>query len=220
MEKILVIEDEKDIQEVLENFLKAEHYDVIIANDGVEGITQFMQNSFDLVLLDILLPKIDGYGVCEVIRKESNIPIVMLTALDSEDHQIKGFDLQVDDYITKPFSMPILLRKIAAILRRTSTKDKPPKRLIYKDLILDLESYQAYMYGNLIELTVREFELIREFLTNTGKVLTRQMLLNRLWKYDFLGDERIVDTHIKNLRKKLEVNYIETIRGVGYRVNP
>ena len=219
MSKILVIEDEHDIQELLENFLQDAGYEVVLADDGVEGISQFSRSTFDMVLLDIMLPKIDGYGVCELIRKESKVPIVMLTALDSEEHQIKGLDLEVDDYITKPFSMPILLRKIAAVLRRSSGKEEQG-RLVYKSLVLDLDGYKTYMDGSMVTLTMREFELMRELLNHQGKVLTRQMLLNSLWKYDFLGDERIVDTHIKNLRKKLGVDYIETIRGVGYRIDP
>ncbi len=219
MKKILVIEDEVDIQELLENFLKDGGYEVVLAGDGVEGISQFSKGSFDLVLLDIMLPKIDGYGVCELIRKESDVPIVMLTALDSEENQLKGFDLEVDDYIIKPFSMPILLKKIAAVLRRPSVTGEQ-NRLVYQDLVLDIDRYKTYICGTAVDLTQREFELLRELLTHIGKVLTRQMLLNKLWKHDFLGDERVVDTHIKNLRKKLGVDYIETIRGVGYRIDP
>jgi len=165
-----------------------------------------------------MMPRINGFAVCEMIRKESNIPIVMLTALDDEDDQIKGFDLQVDDYITKPFSMQILLKKIAAVLRRTAGSANT-NRLFYQRLTLDLDGYQVYVDDQAIELTYREFEVLRELLLNQGRVLTRQNLLNRLWNYDFYGDERIVDTHIKNIRKKLDVNYIETIRGVGYRID-
>ena len=171
-----------------------------------------------MVLLDIMLPKIDGYGVCELIRRESNVPIVMLTALDAEENQLKGFDLQIDDYVTKPFSMPILLRKIAAVLRRTGDGEESANQLLYRDLVLDLDAYRAAVDGEVLDLTSREFELLRELLQNQGRVLTRSVLLGRLWNYDFLGDERIVDSHIKNLRKKLNRDYIETVRGVGYRV--
>lgn len=218
MKEILVIEDEADIQELLTAFLEDSGYKVTVAGDGVAGITSFHSRPFDLVLLDIMLPKIDGYGVCEVIRQESSVPIVMLTALDSEENQVKGYDLRVDDYITKPFSMQILIRKIEAVLRRTSPVQET-NQLGYRNLVLDLDGYKVFVEGENIELTQREFELLRELLQNQGKVLTRQALLNGLWKYDFYGDERVVDTHIKNLRKKLDVDYIETIRGVGYRID-
>ena len=218
MKEILVIEDEADIQELLTAFLEDSGYKVTVAGDGVAGITSFHSSPFDLVLLDIMLPKIDGYGVCEVIRQESSVPIVMLTALDSEENQVKGYDLRVDDYITKPFSMQILIRKIQAVLRRTSPVQET-NQLVYRNLVLDLDGYKVFIDGENIELTQREYELLRELLLNQGKVLTRQALLNGLWKYDFYGDERVVDTHIKNLRKKLDVDYIETIRGVGYRID-
>lgn len=218
LKQILIVEDDGDIQELLQNFLEDAGYYVTLAGDGVEAMTQFHKKKYDLVLLDILLPKIDGYSICELIRKESAIPIIMVTALDSEANQIKGFDLEIDDYVTKPFSMEILLRKISAVLRRTA--DKPRcNQISYQGLILDVDGYQTCMNGQMIDLTLREFELLRELLTHQGKVLTRKILLNRLWEYDFYGDERVIDTHIKNLRKKLGVDYIETIRGVGYRID-
>jgi len=216
--QILIIEDEADIRSILKAFLEEDGYAVDMAADGVEGMAAFHKGQYNLILLDIMMPRINGFAVCEMIRKESNIPIVMLTALDDEDDQIKGFDLQVDDYITKPFSMQILLKKIAAVLRRTAGSANT-NRLFYQRLTLDLDGYQVYVDDQAIELTYREFEVLRELLLNQGRVLTRQNLLNRLWNYDFYGDERIVDTHIKNIRKKLDVNYIETIRGVGYRID-
>ena len=218
MQKILIVEDDLDIQELLENHLSGAGYDVFSASDGVEAVTLFSKHEFNLVLLDIMLPKIEGYGVCELIRKQSQVPIVMLTALDSEADQIKGLDLQIDDYITKPFSMPVLKRKIAAILRRTSGHIDTEKYLHYKNITLDLEGYKAFIEGNDIDLTAREFEVLRELLLNQGRVYTRKNLLNVLWNYDFYGDERIIDTHIKNIRKKAGADIIETIRGVGYRI--
>lgn len=218
MQKILIVEDDADIQELLENHLSGTRYSVFSASDGVEALALFSHHEFDLVLLDIMLPKIDGYGVCELIRKQSQVPIVMLTALDSEADQIKGLDLQIDDYITKPFSIPILKRKIAAILRRTSGYIQAEKYLHYKNVMLDLEGYKAFVDGKDIDLTAREFEVLREFMQNQGRVYTRQNLLNTLWNYDFYGDERIIDTHIKNIRKKVGADIIETIRGVGYRI--
>lgn len=220
MQKILIVEDDFDIQDLLKNFLQEVGYETTIARDGLEAISLFSSAHFDLILLDIMLPKIDGFTVCELIRRQSQIPIIMLTALNREEEQIKGLDLQVDDYITKPFSMPILIRKIAAVLRRSSMiPDREHQTITYQNLILDLDSYSASVNGKSHELTQREFEVLRELLLNQGRVLTRQNLLDRLWKYDFLGDERVVDTHIKNLRKKLGIDFIQTIRGVGYKID-
>lgn len=219
MQHILVVEDDRDIQELLQNFLIADGYAVTLAGDGLEALVQFQHGEYDLVLLDVMLPQMDGYTVCRRIRQQSMIPVVMLTALDSEAYQLQGFDLQIDDYITKPFSMQILLCKIAAILRRSNNEIVQNQILQYQGLTMDLEGRHLWMQGKEIALTQREFDLLEELLTHQGKVLTRQMLLNRLWQYDFYGDERVVDTHIKNLRKKLGIHYIETIRGVGYRVD-
>ncbi len=220
MRKILIVEDDLSIQALLHDFIQEAGYEVVLAADGVEALAKFAGQSFDLVLLDIMLPKIDGYGVCEVIRQSSDVPIIMLTALDDEQNQLKGLDLQADDYITKPFSMPVLLRKIGAVLRRASKQNEMPQTLRYKELTLDLEGYRAYVGENNIDLTPREFEILRELLAHKGRILTRQNLLQTLWKYEFYGEDRIIDTHIKNLRKKLgTADYIETIRGVGYRID-
>lgn len=220
MQKILVVEDDFDIQELLQNFLQEAGYEVMVASDGVEAISVFSGKEFDLILLDIMLPKINGFSVCEIIRRQSQIPIIMLTALNGEEEQIKGLDLQVDDYITKPFSMPVLVRKIAAVLRRSyhHIEDKH-QSIRYQNLILNLDSYTASIGENNYELTQREFEILRELLTHQGRVLTRQNLLGKLWKYNFYGDERVIDTHIKNLRKKLGIDFIQTIRGVGYKID-
>lgn len=220
MSKILIVEDDPSIQALLHDFIEEAGYSVVLASDGVEALAKYSQQDFDLVLLDIMLPKIDGYGVCEVIRQKSDVPIIMLTALDSEANQIKGLDLQADDYITKPFSMPVLLRKIGAVLRRSSKQNYTPQTISYNDLTLDLDGYKVYWKEESIDLTPREFEILRELITHKGRILTRQNLLQNLWKYEFFGDERIIDTHIKNLRKKLgAADYIETIRGVGYRID-
>ena len=220
MQRILVVEDDFDIQELLQNFLQETGYEVDIAGDGVEALSIFIDGKYDLILLDIMLPKIDGYGVCELIRKQSDVPIIMLTALNGEDDQIKGLDLQVDDYITKPFSMPILIRKIAAVLRRSSQGTvESYQSITYGNLLLNCDGYTATMNGNTFELTQKEFEILRELLTHQGRILTRQNLLDKLWRYDFYGDERVVDTHIKNLRKKLGIDFIQTVRGVGYKID-
>ena len=220
MSKILIVEDDLSIQALLHDFIQEAGHSVVLASDGVEALAKYSEQDFDLVLLDVMLPKIDGYGVCEVIRQKSDVPIIMLTALDGEENQIKGLDLQADDYITKPFSMPVLLRKIAAVLRRSSKLKCIPQTMSYRNLKLDLDGYKAYAGGEGIDLTPREFEILRELLVNRGRILTRQNLLQTIWKYEFFGEERIIDTHIKNLRKKLgTADYIETIRGVGYRID-
>ena len=165
MYRILVVEDEDDIQKILKNYLIDQGYTVTLAYDGVDGIAQFHNGEFDLVLLDVMMPKIDGFGVCELIRRESNVPIIMLTALDEEAYQIKGFDMNADDYVTKPFSIPILLRKIAAILRRTQREDEL-QVISYKTLSVDVKGHHVYVCkaekGEQIEveLTQKEFEML------------------------------------------------------------
>ena len=222
MSKILIIEDEKDIGELLRFFLEDNGYEVAVAGDGLEGITAFQKDRYDLILLDIMLPKIDGYAVCELIRRESDIPVIMITALSSEEEQVKGLDLLADDYITKPFSMPVLIRKIAAILRRSEKSTEAcleNQKLFYLDLCLDLDNYQAYVDEEPVALTKREFEILRELLNHQGRVLTRELLLEKLWKYEFYGNDRVIDNHIKNLRRKLDRDYIETVKGIGYRID-
>ena len=217
MRKILIIEDEPDIQELLGAYLRDAGYEIVIAGDGVEAVAQFQKDKFDLILLDLMLPKIDGFGVCELIRRESNVPILMLTALDGEPEQLRGFEMEIDDYVTKPFSMPILLQKIRAILRRTGGGAEYNKCLHYRNLTLNLDNMEASLAGCPLDLTAREFELLQTLISSPGRVFTREVLLAKLWGYDFFGDERVVDSHIKNLRHKLGTDYIETVRGVGYR---
>lgn len=218
MRKILIIEDEPDIQEFLSAYLRDAGYDIKIAEDGVEALLQFQKSNFDLILLDLMLPKIDGFGVCELIRHKSNVPILMLTAIDDEQAQLRGFQMEIDDYVTKPFSMPILLQKICAILRRTGGEIDNKKCLHYRDLTMDLDSMEVILAGRPLALTTREFELLQTLVSHPGRVFTREVLLAKLWSYDFFGDERVVDSHIKNLRHKLGTDYIETVRRVGYRV--
>lgn len=216
MKNILIVEDELDIQELLCAYLQEAGYQTVTAGDGVTALALFQEQPFDLVLLDIMLPKIDGFGVCELIRRQSQVPVLMLTALDAEEQQLRGFGLEIDDYVTKPFSMPILLEKIRAVLRRSAGAE-PDNRLRYRDLAIDPDTREAVLDGRVLDLTTREFDLLYTFLHSPGRVFTREMLLARLWGYDFYGDERVVDSHIKNLRHKLGRNYIETVRGVGYR---
>lgn len=215
--KILIIEDEPAIQNILAEPLRAEGYEVTAASDGLEGFQQFHARSFDLILLDIMLPKIDGYTLCEMIRQESNIPIIILTALDAEDDQVKGFDLLADDYITKPFSVRLVQKRVEAMLRRTDRKEDGDF-ICYRDVRISEIRRQVFVSDREISLTHLEFDILLLFMKHIGKVFTRDELLNLVWGYDFAGDEKGVNFHIMNLRKKLNVNYIETVRGVGYKI--
>ncbi len=216
MQKILIVEDEPDIQELLRTYLEDAGYAATVAGDGVAALDLFHAQPFDLVLLDVLLPKIDGFGVCELIRRQSQVPILMLTALDGEEEQLRGFGLDIDDYVTKPFSMPVLLEKIRVILRRRGAEQNPAGCAIAIWCSIWTPG-RCWRRGDPLELTAREFDLLHTLVRAPGRVFTREMLLSKLWGYDFFGDERVVDSHIKNLRHKLDRDYIETVRGVGYR---
>ena len=221
MKKILIIEDDLDIQELIQFFLEDQGYEVITASDGIDGIAVFLKEQIDLILLDILLPKMDGYAVCELIRKESEVPIIMISALGREEDQIKGFEMQIDDYIPKPISLPIMIKKIEAVLRRYEgvdiTKDHELK---YREIILIVGNYQVKIGKKLIDLTQKEYEILKELIEKAHRK-GMKIMLDRLWKYEFEGEERAVDNHIKNLRRKLGKagDYIKTVRGVGYRID-
>ncbi|EIS9367396.1 response regulator transcription factor [Clostridioides difficile] len=212
---ILVIEDDSNIQELISEFLSAEGYQVDTANDGLEGIQKFKQGSYDLVILDIMMPNLDGYGVCKMIRKSSSVPIIFLTALNDEGDQLKGFDLECDDYITKPFSFNLLIKRVEAILRR-SNKTINDKFIVFEKLKLDLNTYIAEIDGEPIELTLKEFNILKALIEKYPQVITREGLLDNIWGYDYYGDTRIVDAHIKNIRKKISLPYIKTVKGIGY----
>lgn len=216
---ILIIEDEEAIQSVVKAFLEDEGYNVVLASDGLEGMEKFHEHHPDLILLDLMLPKMNGFSVCEAIRKESQVPIIMLTALDDEDSQMKGFDALADDYITKPFSMPVVMKHIEAVLRRAEQGGAAPNTVIrYKEITVDTDSLTVLVGTESVSLTTREFEILKLLLENQGRVVSRERLLDTVWGYDYIGDEKIVNTHIKNIRKKLGVDYIETMRGAGYKI--
>ena len=203
---ILIIEDEESIQNIIRAFLEDAGYTVVLAADGLEGIEQFRENKPDLVLLDLMLPKIDGFAVCEILRRESHVPIIMLTALDDDASQMKGFDALADDYITKPFSMPLVVKHIEAVLRRAEQGAGVETNILrYKDLTLDTDSFTVLVKDESVSLTIREFEILKLLVENQGRVFTRESLLDSIWGYDYFGDEKIVNTHIKNIRKKLGV---------------
>lgn len=217
MSKLLIVEDNADYRELLISFLENEGYEVTAVNDGEAAVRSADENAFDLIILDLMLPKIDGYEVCRRIREKSGVPVIMLTALDSEAHQMKGYGLHIDDYITKPVSMPLLMRKVEAVLRRTMP-DRP-QIVEYQGISLDLKAHTVCVENIPMEFTLREFEILYELMKSPGEVVTRKSLLNGLWGYGYYNDTRIVDTHIKNIRKKLaDHDCIETVRGVGYKL--
>ena len=221
MQKILIVEDDIDIQELLRNFLQEVGYEISIANDGMEAISLFSTIHFDLILLDIMLPKIDGFTVCELIRKQSQIPIIMLTALSSEDEQIRGLDLQVDDYITKPFSVMVLCKKVAAVFANMELRT--PKHDVFEDEVLkiDFSEQSAVLEGKAIEFTPKEYRTLFLFVKNPHIILTKRQLIEKLWDIDgdFI-DEHTLTTIISRIRKKIETDerkYIKTAYGMGYQ---
>ena len=212
---ILVMEDDVNIQELIVEFLKAEGYDVDYASDGLEGIQLFKKKEYDLVLLDIMMPNLDGYSVCKMIRQTSNVPIIFLTALNEESNQLKGFELECDDYITKPFSFNLLIQRVKAVLRRGRINISSDF-LIFEKLKLDLNTYSVQIDDQNIELTLKEFNILKMLIEKYPQVVTRENLLDSIWGCDYYGDTRIVDAHIKNLRKKIILPYIKTVKGIGY----
>ena len=216
MKTILIVEDETDIQELLRTYLEDAGYQTAAAGDGVTALALFNAQHFDLVLLDLMLPKIDGFGVCELIRRQSQVPILMLTALDGEEQQLRGFGMGYRRLCDKA-----LLH--AGTLGKNPRHSPPPDKCSGRRMsavpgsLPKLGYREAAQDGRILDLTAREFDLLHTFLAAPGRVFTREMLLAKLWNYDFYGDERVVDCHIKNLRHKLGQNYIETVRGVGYR---
>ena len=219
MKKILVVEDEFEIRQLLVNYLQNDGYEVFEAEDGIVAIELFGKEKFDLVILDILIPKIDGYGVCELIKKQSTVPVIFLSALSDEKSMVKGYDSLADDYVTKPFSMPVFLKKVKALLRRNSSSDAEDyTKVCYKDIVMVPDMMKVSVGGKEVELTAREFDILLTLIKNPGRIYTREALLDKLWDYNSLVDERIVDGHIKNLRHKIGDGIIETVRGRGYRV--
>lgn len=215
--KILVVEDNDDYRELLQNFLEDAGYMITTAKDGRQAVESADSFEFDLILLDLMLPKLGGYDVCERIRKTQDVPIIMLTALGSEAHQMKGYQMQIDGYIMKPVSMPLLMQKIEAVLRRTMKTDV--QELLFGELSLNLRTHTAAVAGAHVEFTLREFEILQELMQRPGEVVTRKSLVAKFWGYDGYEDTRIVDTHIKNIRKKLgDYDCIETVRGIGYKL--
>ncbi|EOO24401.1 hypothetical protein ICC_05330 [Bacillus cereus BAG1X1-1] len=215
---ILVVEDDQEIQELIKQFLMTQQYKVIVASDGLEGMKQFNKQSFDLILLDVMMPNLNGFEVAKMIRSQSNIPIIMLTALEEEQDQMKGFDLGIDDYITKPFSFHVLMRRVEAVLRR-SNNQSTDNDFVFRELHVDGDAYKVYVNKVEVPLTTKEFEILQLLLQNEKKVLTRENIVEKIWGYEYAGDTRMIDTHMKNIRKKLDIPYIKTVKGIGYKID-
>jgi two-component system alkaline phosphatase synthesis response regulator PhoP len=229
-EKILIVDDEEHIVELIKFNLLNAGYDVFTANDGIEAVKIAKAEKPNLLLLDLMLPGIDGFDVCKEIKRDNEMKktsIIMLTAKGEELDKILGLELGADDYITKPFSVRELLARVKAVLRRTNTFNEIEENDVYdsQNLKVDFERHEVYVNEKKVDLTLKEFELLQILIKNRGKILKRETLLDKIWGYEYIGETRTVDVHIRYLRKKIEEDdknprFIETIRGVGYRFNP
>ena len=226
-EKILVVDDEEHIVELIKYNLESNGFIVRGVYNGSEVIKAINLEKFDLIILDIMLPEIDGIELCKLIKRDPNtadIPIIMLTAKSSEMDKVIGLELGADDYITKPFSIRELIARIKAVLRRSSDKKEyiTSGKIQVDDITIDLEKHEVTKGGNIVDLTFKEFELLKILAENRGKALSRNMLLDMVWGYDYFGETRTVDVHVRNLRRKIEDDEknlkIETIRGIGYKL--
>ncbi len=223
---ILVVDDEVHIVELIQFNLEINGYNVITAYDGMNALDKIKTNSFDLIILDIMLPRIDGLEICRFLRNDKrnkDVPIIMLTAKAEETDKIYGLEIGADDYVTKPFSIKELLARVKALLRRVEKKNTEGGSIELKNIVIDKNKHIVTVKDNELDLTLKEFEVLRVLAENRGKVLTRDFLLNNVWGYDYFGETRTVDVHIRHLRKKIEKydknkEYIQTIRGVGYKI--
>ena len=222
--KILVVDDEKKIVDIVKAYLEKENYQVIVAYDGRAALDMAKSQVPDLIVLDLMLPEVSGWDVCKTLRKNSDVPIIMLTARDEVPDKIVGLELGADDYVTKPFSASELVSRVRAVLRRTETKKETKKSMInVADLSINVEKRQVIRGGKAIELTAMEFDLLKVMAENPGRVFSRMQLLDSAQGIAYEGYERTIDSHIKNLRKKIEPDpssprYITTIYGVGYKM--
>lgn len=217
MAKILIVEDNADTNEALSEYLQEAGHEVISAFDGTEALEFFSDNTVDLIVLDIMLPTMSGLAVLNAVRKTSQIPVIMLTALEDEYTQVSSFDCLADDYMTKPFSMVVLGKRITALLRRAGIKDEPDI-WEYGDLIIDFSGYSACNQNGKVDVTPKELDLLKVLVEHKGLVLSRSQILNAVWGDNSFVIDRIVDSYIRNLRKKLKLDCIVTVKGIGYKL--
>ncbi len=217
--KILIVDDEELMRKLVKDFLLKKGYEVIEAEDGEDALDAFYSDKdISLVILDVMMPKINGWQVCREIRDTSKVPIIMLTAKSTENDELQGFELGVDEYIAKPFNPKILVARVDALLRRANKIDSDDV-LTVGDIVLNTMAHEVTVGGQYIELSYKEFELLNFFMENQGIALSREKILNNVWNYDYFGDARTIDTHVKKLRSKMgsRGNYIKTIWGMGYK---
>jgi len=215
---ILLVEDEKNLRKLIKTYLQKEMVNVVEASNGREALELWEDNQYDLVILDIMMPEYDGWTVCKRIRENSHVPIIMLTARSEESDKLFGFDLGADDYMTKPFSVKELVARVKALLKR-SNRELSTEILEVQGLKVDKKGHQVFLQEELLALTPKEYDLLLVFLHNQNQALSREIILDNVWGYDYYGDLRTVDTHVKRLRQKLNQmgKQIKTIRGFGYR---
>lgn len=215
--KILIVDDEARMRKIVADFLQREGYAILEATDGLEAMELFAEQQPDLLILDVMMPRMDGWQACREIRKTSRVPIIMLTARSEEIDELTGFELGADEYIAKPFSPRILVARVNAILRRAFGPEDELRT--YGVIEVSKAAREVRVCGQTVELTYKEFELLCYLLDNSGVALSRGQILNNVWDYDYFGDERTVDTHVKTLRNKIGVaaDYIRTVRGIGYK---
>ena len=219
--KILVVDDEARMRKLVKDFLVKDGFEVLEAANGEEAVDIFFEEkNIELIILDVMMPKLDGWGVCREIRQYSKVPIIMLTAKSAEKDELLGFELGVDEYISKPFSPKILVARVEAILRRTNALDD--QSIEVGGIKIDKSAHEVYVDGKKLELSFKEFELLTYFVENKGIALSREKTLNNVWNYDYYGDARTIDTHVKKLRSKMgsKGDCIKTIWGMGYKFEP
>lgn len=217
--KVLVVDDESRMRKLVKDFLVKKNFEVLEAEDGEKALDLFLQEKgIDLIILDVMMPRMDGWQVCREVRKISKVPIIMLTARGDERDELMGFDLGVDEYISKPFSPKILVARVEALLRRAGHGEKEDV-LNIGGILLNKTAHQVSVDGENIDLSYKEFELLTYFMENQGIALSREKILNHVWNYDYFGDARTIDTHVKKLRSKMgdKGEYIKTIWGMGYK---
>ncbi len=221
MAKILIVDDEAKIREVIREYAHFNKYETDEAEDGMQAVGKCLNNDYDLIIMDIMMPRLDGYSACKEIRKEKDIPIIMLSARGEEYDKLFGFELGIDDYVVKPFSPKELMARIAAVLARKKKSDEPVKQSVLSSggLVVNMDSRTVTVDGVKIDCTLKEYEILAYLMQNKNIALSRDKMLQDIWGYDFFGDDRTIDTHIKNLRSRLGDyrDKITTVRGIGYK---